>query len=222
MGSWMRKGLQHLRFYRIKNKLFSIVLIILIITSSILITLLTSEKTVTGSFTGEDATPPSAGNWVIDSPGNVVINEIIILNGSLIIQNSGSLTFKNVTLLMNCPVNGTYNIDVETGGEFLIYDLDNDPLTINDSSKITSATPDGRHRFYFHVKKDASFEMKNSELHECGYFLDEVPAPYWMTGLCIEASNSLIENCIISNNNYGLLLLLLRHLQIVLYGFKAI
>jgi len=177
----------------------------MIILNVILIINFFPDEVVTGSFAGEDATPPSMGNWIIDSPGNIITNETIILNGDLLIKTGGSLTFRNVTLLMNCSFNGTFNIEVEKGGTFYIYDYDDNSSTKADFSIITSATPDYRHRFHFYVKKGASFIMRNSELHECGYFSNEPPYPYWTEGLCIEASNSLIENCIITNNNYGIL-----------------
>jgi len=163
-------------------------------------------KIATASFDGEDATPPTTGNWIIDSPNNVIINETITLNGNLIIKSGGSLTFKNVTLMMNCTTNGTFNIKVRAGGEFLIYDYDDNPKSTVDSSIITSAIPDGCHRYYFYVYKNARFMMLNSELHECGYYLPEGATPYYMQGLYIEAENTLIENCVISYNLKGILL----------------
>ena len=192
--------------YRLKNKINSLFITTLLIFSNILLICLINKEVATASFTGDDSIPPLNGDWIIDSGGNVVVNETITLNGSLIIKFGGGLIFKNVTLLMNCPVNGTYNIEIENGGMFLIFDYDDNPLTTNDSSIITSAIPNSRHRFHFYVKKGATFQMKNSKLSQCGYNLVENPTYYWMEGLCIETSNSIIENCILSENRIGLMI----------------
>jgi len=201
----MWKKPQNFNYYKTKNNLLSKFIIIIMILNAILIINFPLNNVTIGSFTGEDATPPSTGNWIIDSPNNIVNDETIILNGNLQIKNGGSLTFKNVTLLMNCRYNGTYNIDVENGGSFNIMDKDNNPASKNDSSIITSATPNGTCRFYFHVRNGTDFEMRNSELHECGYETFE-PFQYWSRGLCIETSNAVIENCLISHNYYGVML----------------
>jgi parallel beta-helix repeat protein len=105
---------------------------------------------------------------------------------------------------MNCPVNGSFNIEIDNGGSFIILDYDDNNYTRSDYSIISSAIPDGKHRFHFYVKKGAIFQMKNSELHECGYILPENPTPWIYEGLYIETSNPLIENSIITNNNVGI------------------
>jgi len=201
----MWKKSQNFNYYNTKNKLLSKFFIIMIVLNVIPIINIPSENITCGSFTGDDANPPSTGNWIVDSSDNIVTNETIVLNGNLRINNGGSLIFKNVTLLMNCTFNGTYNINVLDGGLFHIMDYDNNPNTKSDSSIITSATPDGRHRFYLHVLDGAEFNMKNSELHECGYETAE-PFQHWTRGLCIETGNTVIENCLISHNYYGVML----------------
>lgn len=188
----------------VKKRLLSLILISGLVASNfiILITFLDNEK-VNASFVGPDATPPGSGDWIINTPGNVVTSETIVLNGNLEINNGGSLTFKNVKLKMNCATNGTYHIYVMSGGSFYIYDLDNDPTTTNDASIITSNNPDGNHRFYFRVMTFAStttFKMKNSELHECGYGQFDA----MRKGLSIEIPNTIIENSLFSNNLIGI------------------
>jgi parallel beta-helix repeat protein len=160
---------------------------------------------VQATFSGPQSTPPPIGNWVINTPNNIVVNETITLNGNLTIQNGGSLTFKNVTLLMNCPTNGSYYIVVEAGGEFYIYDYDNNTATTSDRSVITSSVADGHHRFCFQVNKSAKFQMKNSELHECGVQLPSTLLPIDYTGLTIYANDTIFENNLISNNFRGLM-----------------
>lgn len=136
------------------------------------------------------------GDWYIDAGDNLVYkNQTIILNGNLIINNTGSLTFYNVTLKMNCTSNGQYHIEVRNGGTFNIYDFDGDPATKQDASIIRNGTT--QDQFVFWVKKGAYFKMKNSELHECGWNYDK-------TGLSIETNNSHIENNIFINNFLGI------------------
>ncbi len=196
---------RNISFSIFNYKIITLFTVIGIILNCLYILVFVSNNVIYGESLGEDSIPPNNGNWIIDSSGNIIINETIILNGDLIIKNGGSLIFKNVTFLMNCTSNGTYNIEVESGGEFRIYDYDDDPLTRSDSSIITSAISDGRHRFHFYIKKYSNFIMKNSDLHECGYLTFE-PFLYWTQGLCIETNNTYIENCIISDNFNGIML----------------
>ena len=58
------------------------------------------------------STPPFAleityitGDWTV-SDSQVRENETIVLTGNLTIQNGGHLTFRNVTLVMNCSSGG--------------------------------------------------------------------------------------------------------------------
>jgi hypothetical protein len=103
-----------------RQQVISGLIISVLILNGIILFFNFSEDNVGASFTGKDATPPTTGDWVIDSGGNIVTNEKIILNEYLYVRNGGSLIFQNVTLLMNCIKNGTYNIEVDPGGEFLI------------------------------------------------------------------------------------------------------
>ncbi len=134
------------------------------------------------------------------------INETIILNGNLTIENGGCLTFKNVTLLINCSANGTYHIEVNNGGTFYIYDYDNNSTTIKDTSNITSYFSDGKHRYGFWVQEGAKFEMHNSVLRECGWTYPWTYYDFKIAGLYINTNNAIIENCLISNNYYGIFL----------------
>jgi parallel beta-helix repeat protein len=139
------------------------------------------------------------GDWFVED-AREYHNCTIVMNGNLIINNTGNLTLHNVTLKMNCTANGTYYIDVH--GELYIYDNDNNEETKDDRSNITSSTPDGEHRFLFWVSDGSKFEMKNSALHECGYNIN----PFNEAGLWINTTNATIENNSITNNYCGLLL----------------
>ena len=131
------------------------------------------------------------GDWDVTGT-EVRSNETIILTGNLTIQNGGNLTFHNVTLKMNCSYDGQYHIEVLSGGEFYIYDNDNDNITTEDTSNITSNTV---HRYLFWVRENAKMEMRNSELHRCGWDWDN-------KGLVIYSNNVTVDHCLISNDNY--------------------
>ena len=157
------------------------------------------------------------GDWNVTTAESYT-NETIVLSGNLTIQPSGSLTFKNVTLKMNCTGNGTYHINATSGSSFYVYDLDGDNTTTGDNSVITSNYPDGKHRFLFWVRAGGNFTMKNSEVHECGYtfgtdtrglsiysdncIVDSVTITDGFMGLFINHSSPVITNNTIMNNDY--------------------
>lgn len=131
------------------------------------------------------------GDWIINT--TISVNDkTIILNGNLIIKNNGNLTLYNVTLLINCTYDGEYYIEVQDGGGLYIY-----------NSNITAVNTSCHYLFW--VRNGSKFEMKNSELHECGY---EVESDYPLVpqGLEVETEGIIIKNCIISNNYIGVIL----------------
>ncbi|MCK5561768.1 MAG: right-handed parallel beta-helix repeat-containing protein, partial [Thermoplasmata archaeon] len=149
-----------------------------------------------GTMNWANVTCETTGNITIYEGGSFnLINSKLTLTGNLTIN--GTVTFRNTTLNMNPTQNGEYYITVQTlNGGLFIYDLDSDPLTQNDNSMITSAIPDGNHRYNFWVEKDSHFIMKNSELSQCGF--DNT-----FQGLTIRTNNTLLENCTIINNYIG-------------------
>ena len=141
---------------------------------------------------------PTSGDWIIKNETHVW-NETINLNGHLKINDGGNLTFRNITLIMNCNKDGDFKIKVKDGGKFSILDYDNNPLTTNDRSNITANN--NLYEFKFLVDEGAEFIMKNSELSECGY--------HWygedgIVGLTIKANNTIIESSYFYNNYRGI------------------
>ena len=164
-----------------------------------LILILGTNNTIaegTGNFPA-----PQTGDWIIDNETRVW-NETIFLNGNLTITDDGNLTFKNVTLIMNCSEDGEFGITVNNGAEFYIFDYDINPETTNDRSNISANNTE--YEFIFLVDNGSVFEMRNSELSECGY-------QWWgddgREGLTIKTSNSTIENSTLYNNFFGINLL---------------
>jgi hypothetical protein len=80
-----------------------------------------------------------------------------VLDGNLIVENGGNLTFRKVTLKMNCAYDAQYRIEVRSGGKFYVLD----------GSVITAVNPEKE--FLFDVHSESIFRMNSSELHECGH-----------------------------------------------------
>ena len=140
-------------------------------------------------------------NWVVTGT-EIHINETIILNGNLTIENGGSLTFRNVTLIMNCSENGEFGIMVKDGGKFFILDYDDNSETTEDRSNITAMDRD--YEFKFLVDSGTEFVMRNSELSECGYHA--VGKKDGRAGLTIKTNYTIIDNSSIHHNLYGIFL----------------
>lgn len=131
----------------------------------------------------------SNGDWIIEDGDNILReNQEIKLRGNLIIEEGGILTFKNVTLKMNCSVDGEFGIEVQSGGEFYIFDNDDNKKSTGDRSNITSYYDE--YEYHFLVYENAKFEMKLSELSNCGYMWGN---EHKHTGLWINTNNSIIE-----------------------------
>jgi len=115
-------------------------------------------------------------------------DETIVLNGNLVVTDGGSLTFRNVALQSNCTPDNHYSITIQTGGEFYVLD----------GSIITSA--DSANGFSFVVEPDSTFRMSYSELHHCGWNSSD----WYVRGLYIFSDDALVENCLISDNFFGI------------------
>lgn len=107
-----------------------------------------------------------------------------MLDGSLIVENGGNLTFGKVIFELNCHFDGEYNISVNPGGKFYVLE----------GSVITSHTPSNAYQFL--VQPNSTFTMSNSELHYSGW--EE------HIGLDIRSDDAVVENCLISNNSHSI------------------
>jgi hypothetical protein len=150
-----------------------------------------------GMLKWTNVTCTTVGNIIVENQGRLdLVNSVLTLGGNFTIQ--GTVTLKNTTLKMNPSQNGEFNIKVEGNTAGLqITDLDNDPLTLFDRSHITSAVPDNNHRYMFRVEPNTNFELKNSQLSQCGVN-DSVP------GLTIRTNQCLVDNSSIFDNYIGL------------------
>ncbi|MFO7618973.1 MAG: right-handed parallel beta-helix repeat-containing protein [Thermoplasmata archaeon] len=143
--------------------------------------------------------PP--GDWVVAAPESRS-DEVIVLNGNLIITNAGVLELTNVTLIMNVTVtHGDYGITVRDGGRFYVNDTDGNPATLHDRSLITNNATFGK-GYTFQVNETATFEMRNSRLDNCT--LATTHPDFKTSGPRILSDDVLIENSVISNCANGL------------------
>ncbi|RLJ01844.1 MAG: hypothetical protein DRP11_03815, partial [Candidatus Aenigmatarchaeota archaeon] len=143
--------------------------------------------------------PPSSGNWDIYDT-RTCENITITMNGNLTIYNGGNLTFRNVSLLINNTFDGEYGIEVKSGGNMSIYDIDNNKDSSNDASNITAI--DTNYEYFFWIDSGSKFEMKNSYLSECGW--TQGSSPYKSAGLWINTDNTTIVNNTITSEYYGI------------------
>ncbi len=135
-------------------------------------------ETPTPTLTGE---PPTTGDWIITGQQSLE-GRSITLNGNLIVKRSGTLTLKDVRLLVNASFNGQYKISVEPGGSIYIY-----------GSTITAANLEHRYAF---VVNGSTFEMKNSELHGVGWGPD---ADLWEAKDIMSGSKGLVVTAALGN-----------------------
>ena len=142
--------------------------------------------------------PPADGDWIIDEDFTIE-DQTIILNGNLIVQSTGNLTLRNITLKMNCSFPGEYGILGEGGGSLSIY-----------SSAITSNSNNNTYSFRIGGTK---FVLKDTSISGVGAPIDNALGQQGngtyippMEGILIFASNEpIIEgNTIIHKDSKGL------------------
>ncbi|MGQ4891331.1 MAG: right-handed parallel beta-helix repeat-containing protein [Candidatus Njordarchaeia archaeon] len=134
------------------------------------------------SITG--TSPPSSGNWTI-SDVTVVEDEVLIVNGSIVIEYSGALVLKNSTIYMNLGSPGEHSIEVHGN------------LTVINSTITAYNTSNS---YALKVYYGSKLLIENSEISYVGYkslYLDTF-------GIWIHADNATIKNSYIHHNYYGI------------------
>jgi len=129
------------------------------------------------------AGPLSSGDWIITGIESYS-DQTIVLNGNLIVENGGNLTFRRVTLKLNCTYGGQYGITV--GGKF--YVLEGSIITSVDSAK-----------GYLFSVGGSTFRMSHSELHYCGW-----GSSWGTSGIHIMSDDAVVEYSLISHNIEGI------------------
>lgn len=132
-----------------------------------------AEATVTGI-----PLPSGYNDWVI-TQNTTVQDEVIILNGSVVINGPYNLTLRNVTLKFNCTSNGEHNLTVSIGGA--LY-LDNCTVTAYDPPNV----------WFMEGKAGSTILLNDSTFSYAGY-------DYGHPGVEISSNNAKITYCSFEN-----------------------
>lgn len=128
--------------------------------------------------------PPRSGNWTI-SDVTVVEGSTLIINGSIIVNETGALILRNSKIYMNLTSDGEHWIDVYGN------------LTVLGSLITAYHTANN---YYIRVFSGAKLRIEDSEISYAGYEWGQ------KSGLWINTENAAIRNNTIHNNYYGICL----------------
>lgn len=142
-----------------------------------------------GSQTAEAASITLIGDQVIADTQTFSGDTITITNGNLTIASTGVLTCRGVTLIMDGNVSGSYHIEVAEGAKVI-------------ASGTTIRSTSNTYRFQFWVRPNASFQMDNCVLNDCGYLTAPTIAG---VGLYLQSSYASITNSSLKNNCGGVI-----------------
>ena len=139
--------------------------------------------------------PPKSGDWNINDT-TLIENSVLIINGSIIINESGKLILKNSQIYMNLSYDGEHRIDVY--GNLTMY-----------GSKITALNI--QYNYYIDVYENATLKIEGSEISYAGYTKGTSGT---LSGLWINTDNASINNSVIHHNYYGVYLYRSQHCEI--------
>ncbi|MEX0567667.1 MAG: nitrous oxide reductase family maturation protein NosD, partial [Candidatus Njordarchaeota archaeon] len=128
--------------------------------------------------------PPSSGDWVINDT-TIVEDMTLIINGSIIVEENGTLILQNSNLYMNLSTDGEYCIDVY--GNFTVL-----------GSKITAYIAENN--YYIRIFSGAKLRIEDSEIRYAGY---EWGTNADHTGLWINTNNATVRNTTIRDGYNG-------------------
>ncbi len=83
--------------------------------------------------------PPASGDWTVSDTTSIT-NEDITVQGNVTIASGGTLTLWNLTLLLDLPASGTFNIEVQVGG---VLAMDGVVVDSADGTSMFNITIDG-------------------------------------------------------------------------------
>jgi parallel beta-helix repeat protein len=134
----------------------------------------------------------SATNWTGDrtiSDVETFSADTILLSGSLTI--TGTLTFSDIDLGLFCTSNGTYTIEVQSGGTFNLLA----------GSHVFSSDP--AYRYCFIVRSGGTLNMDNSTVENCGYS----GGTQERRGLCLQSDSASVTGSTLMNNCNGIVVM---------------
>jgi beta propeller repeat protein len=134
------------------------------------------------------------GNWNVTDYVSF-LNATIYLSGNLTVKGTGYLEFVNTTLALNLSSNGQYRIIIE--GKFTLNDLDLNPSTQSDASRIISNRTS--YKYTMTAQPAARLFFNNSIVANCGY--DGLNP-----GLSVLTANARFDGMRFQSNYYGITL----------------
>jgi len=129
--------------------------------------------------------PPSSGDWIINDT-TVVSDSILIINGSIIVNETGTLVLINTSIYMNLSFDGEHNIEVY--GNFTVL-----------NSSITAYNTSNNYRI---ISYDGSrLRIEDSEISYAGYAFG-----LGYAGVLIKGNNATIRNSLVRYCYFGIYL----------------
>lgn len=130
------------------------------------------------------------------SPANATVIETaetwtdrtVVLNESLVVNATGSLTLENTSLVFDNADDGEHGLVVRSGGQ----------LRVLAGSNVSASDPD--YHYYFQVASGAAFEMRGATVRDVGYYGDLSTG-----GLYVAADGSTVEDGRFEESRYGLI-----------------
>lgn len=138
---------------------------------------------VPGSGNGRATPPPSNGDWIV-ADDTSISSTAILLNGSLVVQPTGTLRLTNVTLTLNCSYPGQFRIEVQTGGELRFIGCELGPVN-------------GSRGFLFWALPGSVLEISGSSVRGAG---TAASVDGTTNGVLVRTNNALIRNSTFSDS----------------------
>jgi len=98
--------------------------------------------------------PPESGDWTITEETQLS-DEIIYMNGNIIVENGGSLYLENVTVVFNATSDGGFRLEVRSGASLYVYNTTIDRGT--------------NYSYGFWVNNGGKLRMTGSSINRCGH-----------------------------------------------------
>ena len=128
------------------------------------------------------AVPPfGAGSWTVTGQ-ETLADSTLLLDGDLVIQNGGSLTLSNASIIVHCSHPEDHEIRVMSGGT----------LRVLNGSVMGAFDPAMTHGFW--IDSGAVVEFRDSTFMACGIQVDEVNLQ-WIGGIVSRSDSLSISNC---------------------------
>jgi len=131
--------------------------------------------------------PPASGSWLVNETVVCSGEGTIVLNGSLLVNESGNITLEDSVLQLNSSTDGEFGIEVN--GSFYVI-----RSTIENSSETGKA-------YTFVSNPGARVEIRDSAIHHCGYGSTDNK----IMGVYVKSDGANITNTTFAQNQKALM-----------------